>query len=81
MGQIMFSRNPTGRIGVGLFLVGISAFLWSVFDALFGPLALTCIGAGLLVAGLLTLRRPQTPHIDPRLVDTPDRPYQPIEPR
>ena len=67
MGQIMFSRHPTGAISLGVFLLGISAFLSSTLDPLFGPLAIACIGAGALLAGILRLRRATVPHIDPRL--------------
>ena len=78
MGQIIFSRNPTGSIALGLFILGISAFLFSVLDPLFGPLALGCIAAGAVVATLLLRRRPKTPHIDWQSVgeDVP-RPIQP----
>jgi len=78
MGQIIFSRNPTGSIALGLFILGISAFLFSVLDPLFGPLALGCIAAGAVVATLLLRRHPKTPHIDRQSVgeDVP-RPIQP----
>jgi hypothetical protein len=81
MAQIMFSRNPTGSIGLGVFLLGISVFLWSTVDPLFGPLATGCIGVGAVVAGLLALRHPKVPHIDPRQMESGAEPTRPIEPR
>ena len=66
MGQIMFSRNPTGSIGLGLFLVVISVFLWSTLDPLFGPLAIGCVVGGAVVAMVLTRRRHPRPHLDTR---------------
>jgi hypothetical protein len=80
MGQIMFSRSPTGKIGLGLFVVAISAFLTSVRDPELGPFAVALIVAGVAVAILLRRRCPQVPHIDPRQADdSADR--RPIEPR
>ena len=79
MGQIIFSRNPTGSVALGLFILGISAFLFSVLDPLFGPLALGCIAAGAVVAALLMFRRPKTPHIDRHSV--PEDVPRPIHPR
>ena len=79
MGQIIFSRNPTGSVALGLFMLGISAFLFGVLDPLFRPLALGCIGAGAVVAALLTRRRPKTPHIDRQSV--PEDVPRPIQPR
>jgi len=81
MGQIIFSRNPTGKVSLGLFLLAISAFLYSIFDPLFGPLAIVCIAAGGVVAAILWRRRPQTLHIDSRTVDTSESPPNPIQPR
>jgi hypothetical protein len=66
MGQIIFSRNPTGSISLGLFLVAISVFLWSTLDPLFGPLAIGCIVAGLVLAVVLARRRHAPPHLDSR---------------
>ena len=81
MGQIIFSRNPVGSVGLGLFLVGIGAFVYSAFDPAFGPVAIPCIAGGALVAVLLTRRRSRVPHIDPRQVDIAEDVSAPIEPR
>jgi len=81
MAQITFIRTPTGKVGIGLFLVGIAAFLLSVFDPLFGPLAAGCIAVGVLCAALLMRRRRQVPHIDPRDPSNADEAPRPIEPR
>jgi hypothetical protein len=81
MGQIMFSRNPTGRIGLGLFLLALSAFVYSIFDPLFGPLAMGCIVAGVGVGVLLSRRRTTTLHIDPGTIETARETPRPIEPR
>jgi hypothetical protein len=81
MGQITFVKNPTGKVGLGLFLLGIGAFAYSVVDPLFGPIAIACIGAGLVVAGLLSRRRPTVPHIGPRDADSSGDVPPPIEPR
>jgi membrane-bound ClpP family serine protease len=81
MGQIIFSRNPIGSVGLGLFLLGISVFVYSIFDPLFGPLAIACIATGAVVAAFLLRRRPKTPHVDPRQPDASHDTSRPIEPR
>jgi hypothetical protein len=82
MGQIMFSRNPTGTIRLGLVIVVISAFLLSTLDPLFGPLAVACIAAGAAGAVLLARRRKKVvPHIDPRDPGNSEGPPPPIVPR
>jgi hypothetical protein len=58
MGQIIFSRNPVGSVGLGLFLLGIAVFVYSVFDPTFGYVAGPCIAGGAVVAVLLGRRRP-----------------------
>jgi membrane-bound ClpP family serine protease len=81
MGQIMFSRNPTGTIGLGLFVVAISAFLLSTLDPLFGPVAVGCIVAGAVGAVILGRRRSSVPHISPQDANTSDEMSRPIKPR
>jgi membrane-bound ClpP family serine protease len=81
MGQIIFSRHPIGTVGVGLFVVGIGAFVFSIIDPLFGPLALACIVAGGVCAVALARRRPKVQHIDPRDASNAEKPPRPIEPR
>ena len=81
MGQIIFSRNPMGSVGVGLFLLGIAVFVYSAFDPTFRYVAVPCIAGGTLVAVLLRRRHPTVPHINPRQADTPDESSRPIEPR
>jgi membrane-bound ClpP family serine protease len=80
MGQIIVNKNAVGTVGLGLFLVGIGAFLYSALDPTFGPIAIACIVGGAVVAGILSRRRSTTPHIDPRDADL-DAPPPPIEPR
>jgi hypothetical protein len=79
MGQIMFNRSPTGKIGLGLFVVAISAFLTSALDPDLGPFAVALIVAGVAAAILLSRRHSQTPHIDPRQADESGE-RRPIEP-
>ena len=81
MGQIVFSRSPTGTIGVGLFILGVGAFVFSVVDPFFGPLAVACIAAGAVGAVFLARRRRVVPHIDPRDPSNSDQAPPPIEPR
>jgi membrane-bound ClpP family serine protease len=81
MGQITFSRNPTGTVGIGLFIVGIAAFVLSALHPLFGPLAGGCIGAGVVCAVVLARRRTRVPHIDPRDPSNTEERPSPIEPR
>ncbi len=81
MGQIMFSRSPTGKVWIGLVVVVISAFLSSILDPLFGPLAVACITAGAVGAIFLARRRTSVPHIDPRGVTTDEETPRSIEPR
>ncbi len=81
MAQITFSRSPTGKVWSGLVVVVISAFLSSILDPLFGPLAVACIAAGAVGAVFLARRRTKVPHIDPRSVATSDERPRDIEPR
>jgi len=82
MGQIIFSRNPTGTIGIGLVVAVISAFLVSTLDPLFGPLAVACIAAGAVGAVLLVRRcKKVVLHIDPRDPSNSDETPRPIVPR
>lgn len=80
MGQIIVNKNAVGTVGLGLFLVGIGAFVYSALDPAFGPIAIACISGGAVVAGILLRRRPAAPHIDPRQAGL-DEPPSPIEPR
>jgi membrane-bound ClpP family serine protease len=80
VGQIIVVKNAVGTVGLGLFLVGIAAFVYSALDPAFGPIAIGSILGGAVVAAFLLRRRPTTPHIDPRQVDVPEPP-RPIEPR
>ena len=81
MGQIFVDRNTVGTVGLGLFLVAMGAFAYSVLDPVFGPIAFGCISGGAAVATLLFRRRQVIPHIDPRQADDSDRPPPPVEPR
>ena len=82
MGQIIFSRHPTGTIGIGLVVAVISAFLLSTLDPLFGPLAVACIAAGSVGAGLLARRHKNVVlHVDPRDPSNSDETPPPIVPR
>ena len=80
MGQIMFSRNPIGSFGLGLFLLGIGIFVYSAFDPSFGPIAIPCIAGGAVVSLLLWRRPFNVPHIDARHADAKKPAYKPIEP-
>jgi hypothetical protein len=67
---ILFSREPTGSVGLGLFLIALIPFALSIFLTHFG----LSLAAGTLTAVfLIWRRRPEIPHIDPRLVDEPPR--------
>jgi hypothetical protein len=81
VGQIIVNKNAVGTVSLGLFLLGIGAFVYSALDPAFGPIAVPCILAGAVVAGLLLRRRPNHPHIDPHQLDASDEPPPPIEPR
>jgi CHASE2 domain-containing sensor protein len=81
VGQIIVNKNAIGTVGLGLFLLGIGAFVYSAFDPAFGPIAIPCIVAGAIVAGFLLRRRPRHPQIDARQLDPSDGPPPPIEPR
>jgi membrane-bound ClpP family serine protease len=81
MGQIIFSRNPIGSVGVGLFLLGIAVFVYSAFDPTFRYVAVPCIAGGAVVAMLLGRRHPTVPHINPREAETLDEDSRPIEPK
>jgi hypothetical protein len=65
----LYDRNPTGSIGLGLFLIALSPF------AFFMPLphAIVSLVGGSLTAVFLARRRHPVPHIDPRFLDDPDR--------
>ena len=69
---IQFSRDPTGSVGLGLFLVALSSFALSTLAPLFGPSALVSVGGGALLAVVRSRRRPRMLHIDPRHLDQPD---------
>jgi len=73
MGQILSSRNPMGTVGIGLFLVALSAFVYGLFDPLFGPIAMVCLAAGTGLGVILGWRRPRALHVDPRLLDASGR--------
>jgi hypothetical protein len=64
-----FSRNPTGSVELGLFLIALSPFALSIFLPHFG----VAVAGGVAAAVFLAGRRPQVPHIDPRSLDDPDR--------
>jgi hypothetical protein len=81
MGQILFSKNPTGTVSLGLFLVGIAAFVLSAVEPFFRPIAVGTVIGGAGVAVLLWRRRPRRLSIDPRQPSTPHQPPPPIEPR
>lgn len=80
MGQIIVVKDAVGTVSLGLFLLGIGVFVYSVFDPAFGPIAIGSIVGGAIVAALLLRRRTNTPHIDPRQVDAREPP-PPITPR
>ncbi len=81
MGQISFGRHPVGSVGLALFLLGISAFAYSILDPVFGPVAIGCLAAGGVVAILLAWHRRQTTRMDASDADTSDKTTQPIEPQ
>jgi hypothetical protein len=81
MGQIIFTRNPIGSVGAGLFLLGIAAFVYSAFDPTFRYVAVPCIAGGSIVAVLLGRRRSTVPHIEPRQANASEENSRPIEPR
>ena len=67
---ILDSRDPSGSVGLGLFLIALSPFALSIFLPHFG----LSLAAGTLTAlFLICRRRSPIPHIDPRLVDEPPR--------
>ena len=79
MGQIAFSRGATGPLSAGVFLLGISAFLYSMLDPTFGPLAIGCTLAGGVVAVGVAFRNRRVTHIHMRPFDVDDEPPKPSE--
>ena len=73
---MLYSRNPTGTVGLGLFVLALSPFALSIFLPhfdMFLPHFGGSVAAGALLAVVLARRRPQVPHIDPRSLDEPER--------
>ena len=62
MGAITVRRAVAGKMGVGVFVLGIAAFLVSFFDPNFFPLAWFSLGVGALAAVLLSLRNRRLSH-------------------
>lgn len=69
MGQALFSGKPTGTVGLGLFIIALSAFALSIPATPHFGLG---VAGGVLAARFLARRRLPMPHIDPRQLDVPE---------